>query len=371
MTSADETVAAVLSADTWDKRVSEIRLIPERHGKAEHTAIFATVARELYVPYLAPDFAFIHDASFYDTDHFNTVYALAHSGTQGFTQVSVDHLAALLQANPQVLLVFRTITGLLRNELAATTTMVAEQLGDSSPAIAAGTVDSAEKRGSRLTAAQARVLAHTIDQLVRRELFSDAPPGLHSKQDKLDTREGWDSVRQLVSDGVPYHAYLHQRHYGGPFNQVTNATTGKKGDLIEDEVERLFKTHGVPCIRTGSHNQGEIAARFGVTVSPAPDFVVFDASDTLRAMLECKATNDGGTARDKANRFRGLQTESARLGGVPVVAVLGGTGWARVNDTLGPVLQYTDGRVFTLETLEQMLTVTPFPQLIGLAAQGS
>ena len=49
----------------------------------------------------------------------------------------------------------------------------------------------------------------------------------HSKQDKLDTRDGWDSVRHLVSGGVPYRSYLHQRHFGGPFNQVTNATTGK------------------------------------------------------------------------------------------------------------------------------------------------
>ena len=56
-------------------------------------------------------------------------------------------------------------------------------------------------------------------------------------------------------------------------------------------------------------------------------------------MLECKATNDGGTGR------------------------------ARVNDTLGPVLQYTDGRVFTLEKLDQMLSVTPFPQLLGLTVQ--
>ena len=57
--------------------------------------------------------------------------------------------------------------------------------------------------------------------------------------------------------------------------------------------------------RTGSHNQGEIAARFGVTVTPATDFLAFDASATLRAMLDCKATNDGGIARDKA-------TDSAR-----------------------------------------------------------
>lgn len=367
MTAVEDTVAAVVAADTWDKRVTEIRLIPERHGKAEHGSIFAAVARELYVPYLAPDFAFVHDAPFYDADHFHNVYAAAHDRTAGFTQVSVDDLAALLEANPQALLVFRTITGLLKNEFAATTTMVAEQLGGDTAAIGSGTIDGAEKRGTQLSSAQARVLAHTIDQLVRRQLFTDAPIGLHSKQDKLDTHDGWDSVRQLVTEGVPYRSYLHQRHYGGPFNQVTNATTGKKGDLIEDEVEALFSAARVPYIRTGSHNQGEIASRFNVTVSPAPDFVVFDASDTLRAMLECKATNDGGTARDKANRFRGLQTEAARLGGVPVVAVLGGTGWARVNDTLGPVLQYTDGRVFTLETLDQLLTVTPFPQLVGLA----
>lgn len=52
-----------------------------------------------------------------------------------------------------------------------------------------------------------------------------------------------------------------------------------------------------------------------------------------------------------------------------MVAILGGTGWARVNDTLGPVLQYTDGRVFTLETLDQMLSVQPFPQLLGLTVE--
>jgi hypothetical protein len=200
-----------------------------------------------------------------------------------------------------------------------------------------------------------------------KQLFSDPPEGLHSKQDKYDTKNGWDTVRDLAENGVPYRWFLHQRHYGGPFLLVANATTGHRGDLLEDEVEALFKTNGVPYIRTGSHNQGDIAAKFGVTVSPAPDFVVFDANNTLRAMLECKATNDGGTARDKANRFDTLHDEGARLGGVPVVAVLGGTGWARVRDALGPVVQYTDGRVFTLETLDQMMAVVPFPQLVGLA----
>jgi hypothetical protein len=42
-------------------------------------------------------------------------------------------------------------------------------------------------------------------------------------------------------------------------------------------------------------------------------------------------------------------------------------GWARVNDTLGPVIRDTDGRVFTLATLPQMLGVAPFPSLRDLA----
>ncbi|ORB87015.1 hypothetical protein B1987_28225 [Mycobacterium kansasii] len=368
MTPSEDTVASVVAADTWDKRVNEVRLIPQQHGKSAQPAVYAAVARELYVPFLAPDFAFVHNAPFYDEAHFSCVYSAAEKATNGFTKVDVGTLATVLEANPRVLLVFRTITGLLKNELALTTTMVAEQLGETSPAIAATTVDGAEKRGSRLSPAQARVLAHTIDQLMRKELFTDAPAGLHSKQDKFDTRQGWESVRQLAAGGVPYSAFLHQRHFGGSFGQVTNATSGKKGDLLEDEVESLFQGAAVPYLRTGSHNQGDIALRFGLTVTPAPDFVVFDASETLRAILECKATNDGGTARDKATRFQLLQAEGIRLGGVPVIAVLGGTGWARVNDSLGPVLKYTDGRVFTLETLDQMLTVTPFPQLTGLAS---
>ena len=82
-------------------------------------------------------------------------------------------------------------------------------------------------------------------------------------------------------------------------------------------------------------------------------------------MLECKATSDGGTARDKALRFERLRDESVRLGGIPLLAVLGGIGWARVNDTLGPVVRDTDGRVLTLATLPEMLDVAPFPSLLG------
>ncbi len=137
------------------------------------------------------------------------------------------------------------------------------------------------------------------------------------------------------------------------------------GTFLEDAVEELFLENGIPHIRTGSHNQGDIVKRFELHVTPAPDFVVYDSSGSLRAILECKLVNDGGTARDKALRFERLRAESLRLGGVPLLAVLAGLGWTRVNDTLGPVVRDTDGRVFTLATLPDMLDVNPFPSLVG------
>ena len=82
-------------------------------------------------------------------------------------------------------------------------------------------------------------------------------------------------------------------------------------------------------------------------------------------MLECKKANDGGTARDKTARFRNLRQEGQRLGGIPVFAVLSGLGWQRTGDALGPVVRDSDGRVFMLPTLSEMVTVQPFPDLVG------
>lgn len=205
-----------------------------------------------------------------------------------------------------------------------------------------------------------------FDRIMSGTLFGEPAGDLRKKQRKPDTMQGWPTVVGFAADGVSYSTFLHQRHYGGAFRQVLDATSEKRGNLIEDAVEELFIATGVPYVRTGSHNQVEIEKRFEVAVRPAPDFVVFDDADTLRGFLECKGANDGGTARDKALRFRTLRDESVRLGGVPLLAVLGGIGWTRVNDTLGPVVRDCDGRVFTLANLPEMLTVQPFPTLVGL-----
>ncbi len=364
MANIQETITRVAEADSWDHRIAQIRLIPLNHGTNEHQGIYAEIARLLYVPHLAADFAYIHEDYFYGREYFEQVYADAHAATEGFTKVTEAELTSALKDNPRTLLVFRTITGLTKGEFAHATIMAGKPIGLSP--LKQNKVDAMERKGTAATFEQVSVAAKTISQIIDGSLFGVPPGDLVSKQAKPDTENGWPSVRLFASSGVPFSLFLHQRHYGGAFRQVLDATSTKRGDLIEDAVEALFSEHGIPCIRTGSHNQGEIATRFEVRVRPAPDFVVFDNSGTLRAILECKGTNDGGTARDKALRFARLRGESIRLGGIPLIAVLGGIGWARVQDALGPVIRDTDGRVFTLSTLSSMLKMAPFPSLIGL-----
>lgn len=370
MASIEETVRSIVDAPNWDARVAAIRLVNENHGTADHSQIYAEVAREAYVPHLSPDFAYVHSMDYYELPTFRAAYQAAFEATSGFTEVSQETLIAMLLDAPETLLVLRTILGLTIQEFAKATDLVAEPLGVKP--LTPSRVQSMERHGAvgpKKTARDTAFLAAaTISGALDGSLFPDPPGELKPKQQKFDTAHGWATVEELARDGVPYDAFLHQRHYGGAFRQLLDATSTKRGDIVEDAVEELFAQQRIPYIRTGAHNQADIAKRFGIKVTPAPDFVVFDQAGTLRALLECKLVNDGGTARDKALRFERLRDESIRLNGVPLLAVLTGLGWTRVNDTLGPVVRDTLGRVFTLSTLTEMLSVDPFPQLIGTAS---
>ena len=74
----ETTIQAILDAGTWTQRIQQIRLIPQRHGTEHHGTIYAAVARDLYMPHLAPDFAYIHESSFYETAHFFAAYDAAN-----------------------------------------------------------------------------------------------------------------------------------------------------------------------------------------------------------------------------------------------------------------------------------------------------
>ncbi len=358
----EETLSQITSAGSWDERVQAIRRIPELHGKQEHQAVYAAVAQALYRRELSPQIAFVAWRNEYEFDHFAAAYQKASALTSGFTRVATEDLEEAFRQAPECLLAFRTIVGYTPGELAVAAASVAADL--EVRALSGQRIKTIEG-GSRCSVPEASVCALTIHRLVSGELWGDAPAGFRSKLDKYDTASGWVSVREAARSGVPYEVYLHQRRVGGSFLQLLNATSSRRGDLLEAPVETLLLSSGVPYIRTGTSNQGEIVRRFNLTVRPAPDFVIFEEPNTLKAMIECKQTNDGGTARDKAARYGRLRGEAMRLGGVALFAVLDGLGWQRLNDALGPVVRHCDGRIFTLRTLPQMLEVQPFPALAG------
>jgi hypothetical protein len=74
MPSVQDTVSTIVAAQTWDQRVAKIRLIPQNHGLGEQPQILATVARQLCVPHLAPDYAYIHESPFYELPFFHAAY---------------------------------------------------------------------------------------------------------------------------------------------------------------------------------------------------------------------------------------------------------------------------------------------------------
>ncbi len=357
-------VEAIAAAPTWDARVALIRRIPEAFGTADRPVLYSSVAGAVFVPRLTPDFAFIHWRDEYELEPFREIYEEANRLTSRFRNVDVASLATTIAALPETLKVFRTILGFTPQEFAAASGMVAEVVDTA--AISTSRVKAIEA-GRRLHPGEDSACAELIDRAMTHRLFLASSEELRPRIDKPDTGMGWDSVRAAVDDGVPYPVLLHQRLYGGAFRTLLDATSTQRGDILEDAVEGVLRAHRVPYVRTGPANQEEIARRFQITVRPAPDFVMFDGTETLRAILECKVANDGGTARDKAARYGALRIESQRLGGVPVFAVLSGLGWRRTGDALGPVVEATDGRVFTLATLNEITTVQPMPGLVRLS----
>ncbi len=367
MPTADEIAARVAAAQSWNERVALIRRVPEEFGTITHASVYAAIAEQVYSPSLEADIAYIHWRDEYELSAIRQAYRLACDGTQGFAQVDRQTLASVMRAHPETVATFRLILGFIGQEFAEASVLVSRKLGLT--AISKNSLKSIE-RGGAITDKQAATCAAVVDLVMSGELFPAKPPDsvLRLKLEKPDTARRWESVRDYAEKGVPFEVLLHQRAYGGAFRQLLDATSSRRGDLLEEPVESLFREHGIPHVRTGAHNQAAVQARFGLTVRPAPDFVLFDArTDALRAMLECKVANDGGTARDKAARFRSLRAEANRLGGVPVFAVLAGLGWRRTQDALGPVVRDTDGRTFTAATLSEMISVEPLPGLSGLA----
>lgn len=355
-----------MQSGSWPERVAAVRSVPNDFPGREVSGVYAELARSIYVPNLAPHFHIVPwPQRFQDRGAFMASYEAADEATASFTEVGPEAIEAALRSDPRCLRIFRLIIGYTPKELADTLRAFEET---SVP------VDALEDGGNLSAAvdasipAVARLISRIVDGTGGYDVSDELRErGFRSKTDKPDTEDGWATVAKFAAEGVPYPELLFQRWYGGAFRQLQDAGGSLKGDLLEDATEALFEENGIPFVRTVPGTQATAGETFGVTVQPAPDFILHDGT-TARGLLECKSAGDGGTARDKAARFNALRREAERLGGVPVLGVLEGLGWRRVNDALGPVVRDCDGRVFTPATLVELLEVDPARDLIGTAS---
>ncbi len=85
-------------------------------------------------------------------------------------------------------------------------------------------------------------------------------------------------------------------------------------------------------------------------------------------MIEAKITEDDGTARDKVTRIQHLaELSRARMEkngrGFEVIACIDGRGFGVRRQDMRKLLEATDGKVFTLKTLEFLIGKTVLNRL--------
>lgn len=360
-----EIIAAAGTAPLQTARGQAVAIVLAKHGQDREVA--RALLAESYLAATQPSFHLIPRGEAMASEaEFVTAYGVLAEVTSDFTDVSAATLAAALDRHPATLAPLRMVLGFTTNELA-----VAIGLLDPSQRVTGGRLKNFERRPRPAgTATSARseliaAIAATVMALMSRDLLPVPEASeeiFHSKLDKRDTQNGWQSVA-ADAQGVPYSALLYQRYIGGMWLVVQAAYSEAKGDaLLEKPVATLLEHEGIPFYRSRSGASGavETAQTFGI--SPGPDFLVPAESPTV--VIETKIGEDGGTVRDKAARI-GRLAEAAGARGLVTCAVIDGKGWRERPNALVDVVIATGGRTFSLNTLEQLLGVPEIAALRG------
>jgi len=316
--------------------------------------------RSVYEERLAPQFQAVPwGRTLVERPDFRAVYASATRLTNGFRNVSSADLQQAMEDDPRTMMVFRLILGYTTAELSAALKLLDVR-------VPRATLDKIERNEGALTPARRAAIAAiaaAVTGVIQRELFAldeGLPEGdFRSRLDKLDTQEGWSSVRRAASGGVDYGDLLYERYVDGPWLAVRAAYSEKTGRLIEDAVADLLTENRIAFDQAPD---GLVAS--GLLPSK-PDFVLPSVDDP-KVTIEAKGANDGGTARDKAARIANVAAAADAAGLVPT-AVIDGIGWVDRRDALVQTLQATHGLTFSLSNLETLITVPEIVALYGTA----
>ncbi|MGO9755663.1 MAG: hypothetical protein ACLPNY_03520, partial [Roseiarcus sp.] len=123
------------------------------------------------------------------------------------------------------------------------------------------------------------------------------------------------------------------------------------GDVVESAIEDVLSKAGV------SYRKTKRAERI-IGFDQAPDFIIPDELNPS-VVIEAKLTEDDGTARDKVTRVQRLRTLRDDSGlHYDVVACIAGRGFKVRRNDMRCLLMATDGKVFTLSSMEHLIAHT-------------
>jgi hypothetical protein len=289
---------------------------------------------------------------------FQQAYEVLKRHTAGFTAVEPDNVMKALREDALAFIVLRTMLGFTPPELAY---VASQKSGIVVSQSFARTLDrrirvnrQALQSLSSQSRKRAAALVSTACQLLSEGVEETAPDMIH-RLDKADTRCGLSSLRHLAAEGAPYTMLLYERFLGRPFAGHRDSVSGLVGEVMENAVEERLRQAGISFRKT---KRAERVEGF----DQAPDFIIPDEWNP-RIVIEAKVTEDDGTARDKVTRIqhlaeisrqRHLQSQSE----FQVIACIDGRGFGVRREDMRKLLEATQGKVFTLKTLDYLVEST-------------
>jgi hypothetical protein len=289
---------------------------------------------------------------------FQQAYEVLKRHTAGFTVVEPDNVMESLREDALAFIVLRTMLGFTPPELAYAASQrsgIAVSQGfarnfDRRVRIKQQALQSLSPQSRKRIAA----LVSTACQLLK-DGAAETPPDMIHRLDKADTRSGLASLNHLATEGAPYAMLLYERFLGRPFAGHRDSVSGLVGEVMENAVEERLRQARISFRKT---KRAERVEGF----DQAPDFIIPDEWNP-RVVIEAKITEDDGTARDKVTRIQHLAeiSRQRRLQGQPelqVIACIDGRGFGVRREDMRKLLEATQGKVFTLKTLDHLVEST-------------
>jgi hypothetical protein len=305
---------------------------------------------------------------------FQAAYEVLKRHTSAFASFFEETIWHALRENALCLLVLRTILGLSPPEWADLAR--SERESDISQGYAR-TLEGrcrespglfAQHRRARndLTIPRTEALVSVAVHYITQGAPAGADDTVH-RLDKIDTAAGLSSVQHAATQHVPYAVLLYERYMGRPFASHRDSVSELVGDVMEIAVEERLSRAGISArrMRRGARVRG---------YRQVPDFFVPDEVNPI-VIIEAKISGDDGTTRDKLSRIERLtqMRDARRQAGQPafeVVACIDGRGFGVRREDMRNLLLITEGKVFTLATLDQLTRYTRLQEFLPIGPPG-